>query len=716
MFRRRKVNAEDEATHSQEDSTSTQQSTWPVVSDNPIDAIDEDTLARAKSAEAFAQEVLSLDASRGLVIGVMGPWGSGKTSFINLARRFFDVAEVAVLDFNPWMFSGAQQLVDAFFVELSAQLRIREGLGDVGQRIEEYGEAFSGLGWLPIVGPWIERGRGTTKIVGALLQRRKEGVLGRKATLEKSLAALEKPLIVVIDDVDRLASAEIRDLFKLVRLTASLPNIVYIVAFDRQRVEKALGDEGVPGRDYLEKILQVAVDLPAIPDQVLVRQTLVALDRAITDISDIGPFNEAVWPDIFVEIVRPLIRNMRDVRRYAAAVRGTVNSIGSHVALADVLALEAVRVFLPDVFARLHSSVEALTNTSGGFYPSGSDAPRLRADIEDLAKAFGPDRAQLMKALVARLFPAALRYLDGPRYGDDFKRSWLLDRRVAHEHIFLYYLERTVGEGLLNFLRAELAWGLMTDLQAFDEYMHTLSPDTREDVVASLLVYEDRFTTDHAIPGAIVFLNLLDELPEKQRGMLELGGELLVGQLLYRLMRTFQDPAEALAATQTVLPHVKSLASKHQMIDSVGHRINVGHKFVTEDAANELEFGWREEVRLRPAAELARERNLLWILLLLRRESGPGERALQIDDSTYLTLAVLRSARSEVRGQSMRSRSIHRSTRLAWDALVELYGSDALLITRVGELAATDLGIDQELVSLALRYASGWRPSDFGDA
>ena len=59
--------------------------------------------------------------------------------------------------------------------------------------------------------------------------------------------------------------SEIRDIFKLVRLTANFPNIIYIVAFDRNRVEKALAEQGLPGRDYLEKILQVAFDLPVVP-------------------------------------------------------------------------------------------------------------------------------------------------------------------------------------------------------------------------------------------------------------------------------------------------------------------------------------------------------------------------------------------------------------------------------------------------------------------
>ena len=69
------------------------------------------------------------------------------------------------------------------------------------------------------------------------------------------LSKLDNPIAVVIDDIDRLPTAEIRDTFKLVRLTGSFPNLVYILAFDRARVERALTEDGIPGRDYLEKIL-----------------------------------------------------------------------------------------------------------------------------------------------------------------------------------------------------------------------------------------------------------------------------------------------------------------------------------------------------------------------------------------------------------------------------------------------------------------------------
>ena len=58
-----------------------------VIGDNPIQKSEDDVLGRTKVARSFAAQVVSMDASQGVVVGVLGPWGSGKTSFVNLARE-----------------------------------------------------------------------------------------------------------------------------------------------------------------------------------------------------------------------------------------------------------------------------------------------------------------------------------------------------------------------------------------------------------------------------------------------------------------------------------------------------------------------------------------------------------------------------------------------------------------------------------------------------
>ena len=695
-----------------ENDTAPVSTTGSVPGDNPIRRPEDDTLGREGVARSFARQVLALDAGEGVVVGVLGPWGSGKTSFINLARDELKKADVPVLDFNPWMFSGAQQLVDSFFIELAAELRVGPGLNEIAEDIDAYGEIFSGAVWLPVVGPWIERARSVTKAAAQLLKRRKDGVRRRRAKLAAALAAVGKPIVVVVDDIDRLSTSEIRDIFKLVRLTASFPNLIYVVAFDRARVEKALKDEGVPGRDYLEKILQVSVDLPAIPHHVLTREITSAIDKALATIEQPGSFDEQTWPDIFFEIIRPLVRNMRDVRRYAATIHGTVAGLSGRIALGDVLALEAIRVFLPDVFGRLHGAIAALTTPSSLGAGRHHDAERLKSQIDALINEAG-SHGEVVRAAIERLFPAALWHISNIHVGSESKGLWLRTRRVAHEEIFRLYLERVVGSRLQAFAQAEEAWALMTAPEAFEAYLKSIDPGRLRDIVESLEAFEDQPDVGRIVPGVIVLLNLLPEVPEQQRGMLDLGGKFVITRVVYRLVRSLRTPDAIEAAVREILPQLRSLSAKFELISQVGYREGRGHKLVSEDAAAEFESAWRQDVRAASVHELEKETNLLSILVFTKKGRRDAEPDLEIPDVPTLTVAILKNAYGEATSQTLGTRSVRRHPRLAWDALVEIYGSEETLKARIEGLAAKRPAGADDLMELAQKYLTGWRPNNF---
>lgn len=685
-----------------------------VYADNPITHPEDDDLGWAAPAGQFARQILKLDATAGAVVGVLGAWGSGKTSFINLARPEFQKAGAPVLDFNPWMFSGTQQLVELFFSELSAQLRMRPDLVNLGESLADYGEALSGLGWLPLVGTWMERVRFALEIIRAASKHRKHGVGETRVKVEKALQGLTRPILIILDDIDRLTGSEIRDIFRLVRLTASFPNLIYITAFDRYRVEEALAEQGISGRDYLEKILQFAIDLPPIPQFVLSQQVASSLNNALTDIEKTGPFQQDVWPDIFSEIVLPLIRNMRDVRRYAAAINATVNALDGQVALADALGLEAIRVFLPDVFIKLHHSVDALTSTEHMGLAPRRNSPELTKRVEDLIQT-GRQHTDIVRAMIGRLFPAALRHIGNTTYTDNSKATWLKERRVAHKDILGFYLERVAGEGLQSFTDAERAWTLFGDRDLLDRYLRSLDRTRLQDVIASFEIYQDEFTTEHAVPAATVLLNLQPDIPERQRNMFELDSRFTVTRVVLRLLRAVKEPDATDRAVRTILPELKSLSSKLELIRLVGHRENVGHKLISENAAAALERLWRDEVRTAPVKQLLKERDIGAILFSAKREADPSETALTVPELPELTIAVLRSARTEVRSQSLNSRAVRRSARLQWDALIDLYGNEAILRQRIEQLETTQLEDDRDLIELAQRYLSGWRPSRFDE-
>jgi len=169
------------------------------------------------------------------------------------------------------------------------------------------------------------------------------------------------------------------------------------------------------------------------------------------------------------------------------------------------------------------------------------------------------------------------------------------------------------------------------------------------------------------------------------------------------------------SAVREILPQVPSLSSKLELITDVGYRKGAGHKLVSEASAKTLEKEWRAVVRAASADALSSENELLRTLILTKRDADPNEPALTIPESTSVTHALLRSARSEVRSQSMGSRAVRRSPRLAWDVLVELYGDETILRQRIEALKSSRPDQIGDLLDLAEKYLGGWRPKDFGD-
>lgn len=381
--------------------------------------------------------------------------------------------------------------------------------------------------------------------------------------------------------------------------------------------------------------------------------------------------------------------------------------------MVDVLALEAIRVFIPDVFARMPAAIDALTTTSGLQYGGPRDAPELKASVDGLIAAREAYR-EVVRSLIMRVFPAAQRHIGGTHYGADFEKRWLRGRRVAHAEILRLYLERVAGEGLQAFTDAERAWGMLIDAPKLDAYLRSLDPDRLQDVIGALENYEQDFGPLHVVPGVVVLMNLLPDLPERPRGMFDLETSMVVGRVTSRLLRQAGDQDATAAAVRAILPQLRSLTARWQVLVDVGYEEGAGHKLISEPAAQQLEREWREELRAAAPDELAHEQELLRMFWFARRDTGQDEARAEVPADPAVTLAMLRSAKTETRSQTLDSRNVRRSPRLAWDTLVSVYGSDDVLADRLDATVAVDAGGHKDLLELAQTYRDGWRPPEFG--
>ena len=679
-----------------------------IIGDTPIREPSEDRLGRAALAASLARQILQADAAEGLVVGVLGPWGSGKTSFVNLVRHGLESGGTPVLAFNPWLFSGTEHLVQAFFSELSAHFRFRPGLDDIGDMLDEYGEYLFAA---PFVGPWAARASLLRRGARSWRRSRATGpqIEATRDKVRRSLERQERPLIVILDDLDRLTAGEIRDVFRMVRLTASFPNIIYVLAFDRHQVEKALSQDGVTGREYLEKIVQIVRDLPEVSREVMFDELTAAIEESLAGIDELGPFDDHTWGNVLFHVIMPLMRNVRDVRRYCASIRGTVTDLAGEICLTDVLALEAIRIFLPDVLARLRSAMDVVTLSLEPRIETPASTDDARQQVEQIAGTDDGRRA-VAEALFEHVFPEGGRHLRDLTFMAGEASVWYQQRRVANTEIFRLYLERVEGRTLKMQRRGDIALSVMHDADGLQRYLQSLEPASLRQVIAALETHEDQFRPEHVIPGVTVLLNAWPSIPQHRRGLFDLDNRLVVTRVILRLLRALSSPADVISAVDVILPKLPTLSAQLELITTVGHNESAGHKLVSVQDAERIERSFRDSVRGATVDVLAREHDLMSVMYRAKKEASPSEPELVVSSDPTMTRSMLEAAKHEVRTEPING-PVRYTTCLHWDALVELYDDETVLRERISELRAQRPEGLTDLLELAERYLDGWRPN-----
>lgn len=691
--------------------------------DRPIEDTSEDRLGRAGLARMIAGQITSAPANDGFIIGLLGPWGSGKTSILNLVKKEIEKSDkAAVIQFNPWLFSGTEQLMGRFISALSAEIRLRPqlGLADVGKLLEAYGVLIGPLELVPLAGTGAGLLAKVLLSAGRFFQNRSRSLDTAERQRHRLYSALrngEKRLVIILDDIDRLTDQEIQEVMRLVRLVADFPKCIYLLAFDPLRIENSLSKVGGDGREYLEKILQLTFEVPPVRRSDLGRILVDGIQEVVAG-REVGPFDEELWQNVFTLGMFPLFKKMRDVRRYHNGLSWTLEMVGDEVAAVDVIALEAIRILHPRVFALLPESVEALTSLSSD--SGGSPNAVHREQLDRLIVAAGAD-ADAMKELITRLFPASQRHLKNVSYGFDFQGKWATARRVAHERSLRYYLERSYPQDVLPNSRIRQFFDAFGKRDELERLLLDLTPQALEHVLERLIDYEEDYPLS-AVPAAIVaLLNQLPRLETQVHGFFGFEPEMKLSRVVYRLVRKVGEEKDREEIVSRALPELTTLSAKMMLISMVGHQEHTGHRLISLESALQHEQTLAVEITESAAAILSKERDLLRLCLWVERFGGQEQlgqlRGTLLQRDVLVQLLI--SGLSETRSQTMGDVAVRRSKRLAWDLLERLIGADELRIAVQSldekEFSSPDKDTERNAIELAKLYAGGWRPKERGD-
>lgn len=454
----------------------------------PIVKEDDDILHRSDVVDQLVHTIESLDNSSH-AIGISGKWGSGKTSVINLFKKKVDPKHI-IVDFDPWIFSDQADLTKQFFSTLGNAFR-RRSSSTVAKHLSIITDYLE-----PILGNYF-----LFRLIrqySHLLSDPHYGcsLASVKEKISRRLSKLEKRLIIVIDNIDRLEPDEIRSMMKLVRSVADFSNTIYLIAYDDEVVSKALTCNSYGGTDYLQKIIPLTICLPEIGGIVLNNVLNEQLKQITsTDLSD-DPHHRAIMEGC----ITPFIYNLRDTYILLDRFRIKFTISSGNTNISDLLAITLLEMKDKAVFNWVYHNRFKLCDPSYTANSEGEISKMINLYNE---KEMNPDYIRFISVL----FPL----FDKDGYGA-YCSGYVKNHRITvPRYVDNYYLlvpslipiprskiDYLVDDALPMEIMSEIVQYSEMDLliEVFEEINDALSDSTieRKKLWADMMMFSDELT------------------------------------------------------------------------------------------------------------------------------------------------------------------------------------------------------------------------------
>ena len=418
-------------------------------SDKPIRFAEDDEFGRGPHAEKLAKVLAQRDSAESFVVGVFGPWGTGKSSFLTILKDKLSKVEgeqFITVDFNPWLFNSRSELLTEFFNVVAKAAKgslprrkndedknkirkIAERAWDRLKKNEDdkwYEITFGQiLGYASPSIPYV--GKSGSKVA----ERMAPGLEKIRNRLISRLTDLGRPVVVFIDDIDRLEKEEVYLILKLVKLVGDLPHLTYVLSFDRNMVATQIADRfggGDAGNSFLEKIVQLPVHLPPILRERFIEYWSKKILEVFEDLKvhEVGSLPNdpgRLKRDSDLARIRRLLGNhlyspkasIRVVLKHCNSLRYALMSIQGEIDLHDLVAIESLRLDLPSLHAFIWENPESFLSPYSVARPLSSptfvdDEERIKSFHKDIAPVVkNVDRFNEIAELLCMLFPVLNR-------------------------------------------------------------------------------------------------------------------------------------------------------------------------------------------------------------------------------------------------------------------------------------------------------------------
>lgn len=398
-------------------------------SDKPINSIHDDLYGRIKFTHKLTKVLSNLDRHESFVIGLYAKWGFGKTSTVNLIQKGLDTNFCSIY-INAWALDGdTTKILWAILSNIHLSLngkKLKRGAGWLGEKVGRFPVKLSFFGV-----------SASTEDISEMLSSL-DRLEKAKKKVSSAINSGNKQIVVFLDDIDRLPSQQIIEIFRMMNAIADYGGITYVLPFDKEYVCAAIEEylpENQSGSDYIEKIVQVPLHLPTIPQFMIEEVFTSRLDDLIREYS-IGISQGEVerFSLLYHHCdVKKYIKSPRDINKIFNSLRFALLINKGEASIVDTIVIDILRVFDKPFYDKIKMNKKLLVASEKNFidYMTDDDSKKRKNEFEN---AFKENSDNFHQDILRELFPEVAALYDPNKHIDNYNLR--KEQRVASEYFF----------------------------------------------------------------------------------------------------------------------------------------------------------------------------------------------------------------------------------------------------------------------------------------
>ena len=300
-----------------------------IISDSP----EKNSVSFGFDADAttIADLIANKENRTPMVIGIFGPWGSGKTTLMERVKRFLAdekyeneavYRRCKTIWFQAWKCGKEDEILAAIIEEILRNMKNENFFNDCKKEIEQIIEGFKPMKIIDNFTKFL-KGEDVTKFFSKPEHRKEFGFYDTFQDFFEQLiraylncppggSATEKTddtkgaLVVFIDDLERCMKPEIIRVLDTIKLFMNRESYIFVISADNKIIEDALAERyGDDAGDFMDKVFQATFNLPEIP-----------ADDFASYIEQINPFiKDNILPNLPV-IISAMQNNPRRLKKF----------------------------------------------------------------------------------------------------------------------------------------------------------------------------------------------------------------------------------------------------------------------------------------------------------------------------------------------------------------------------------------------------------------